>query len=100
VFGFAGVLLNKPALLMMVEPASGLNDAETDNLGEMVFRLKQDGLSMLLVEHDIDFIMNACDKIVVMDRGIKIADDAPDRIRSDPKVIAAYIGRRAANASH
>lgn len=96
----ARALSSKPALLMMDEPAAGLNDAETDNLGEMVFRLKQDGLSMLLVEHDIDFIMNACDKIVVMDRGIKIADDAPDRIRSDPKVIAAYIGRRAANASH
>ena len=96
----ARALASDPLLLMMDEPAAGLNDAETDNLGEMVVRLKSRGLSMLLVEHDIDFIMNACDKIVVMDRGTKIADDTPDRVRSDERVIAAYIGRRASHAAN
>ena len=85
---------------MMDEPAAGLNDAETDNLATMIAGLKQRGLSMLVVEHDIDFIMNACDKIVVMDRGVKIADDIPAKVRADENVIAAYIGRRAAHAAH
>ena len=96
----ARALASDPVLLMMDEPAAGLNDAETDNLGAMVMRLKQGGLSMLLVEHDIDFIMNACDRIVVMDRGTKIADGTPEAVRSDERVIAAYIGRRADDAAH
>jgi len=89
-----------PRFLMLDEPAAGLNDAETNNLAEMLSRLKADGLSMLLVEHDIDFIMNACDKIVVMDRGTKIADDVPARVRTNDAVIAAYIGKRAHDAQH
>jgi ABC-type branched-subunit amino acid transport system ATPase component len=96
----ARALASAPVLLMLDEPAAGLNDAETDNLGAMVMRLKQGGLSMLLVEHDIDFIMNACDRIVVMDRGTKIADGTPEAVRSDERVIAAYIGRRADDAAH
>lgn len=93
-------LASDPVFLMMDEPAAGLNDAETDNLAAMIARLKSNGLSMLVVEHDIDFIMSACDKIVVMDRGQKIADDTPDRVRQDERVIAAYIGQRAANVAH
>jgi ABC-type branched-subunit amino acid transport system ATPase component len=92
----ARALASGPSLLMMDEPAAGLNDAETDNLAAMLFKLKGDGITMLVVEHDIDFIMNACDKIVVMDRGSKIADDIPSRVRSDERVIAAYIGNKAA----
>lgn len=96
----ARALSSEPALLMMDEPAAGLNDAETNNLADMIMRLKKTGMTMLVVEHDIDFIMNACDKIVVMERGTKIADDRPDRVRADEQVIAAYLGRRAADAAH
>jgi branched-chain amino acid transport system ATP-binding protein len=96
----ARALAAEPVMLMMDEPAAGLNDAETRNLLEMILTLKKQGMSMLLVEHDIDFIMTACDRIVVMDRGVKIADDVPDKVRTDDNVIAAYIGRKAADAAH
>lgn len=95
----ARALAADPVLLMLDEPAAGLNDAETRNLGEMLALLRQRGLSMLLVEHDIDFIMRACDTIVVMDHGIRIADGTPAEIGRNPDVIAAYIGRRAADAA-
>jgi branched-chain amino acid transport system ATP-binding protein len=96
----ARALASDPILLMLDEPAAGLNDAETSNLASMLAGLKNRGLSMLLVEHDIDFIMNACDRIVVMDHGVKIADDTPGRVRMNDQVISAYIGRRAADAAN
>lgn len=95
----ARALAADPVLLMLDEPAAGLNDAETENLGEMLSLLKRRDVTMLLVEHDIDFIMKACDSIVVMDHGLKIADGNPAEVSRNPDVIAAYFGRRAANAA-
>jgi branched-chain amino acid transport system ATP-binding protein len=95
----ARALAADPALLMLDEPAAGLNDAETRNLGEMLAILKNRGMTMLLVEHDIDFIMKACDSIVVMDRGMKIADGTPAEVSSNSDVIAAYFGKRAADVA-
>jgi ABC-type branched-subunit amino acid transport system ATPase component len=95
----ARALAADPVLLMLDEPAAGLNDAETLNLGDMLELLRQRGLSMLLVEHDIDFIMKACDSIVVLDHGMKIAEGTPAEVSRNPEVIAAYFGRKAANAA-
>lgn len=95
----ARALAADPLLLMLDEPAAGLNDAETSNLGDMLALLKNRGLTMLLVEHDIDFVMKACDSIVVMDHGVKIAEGAPAEVGRNPDVIAAYFGRRAVNAA-
>lgn len=95
----ARALAADPILLMLDEPAAGLNDAETSNLGEMLALLKNRGLTMLLVEHDIDFVMKACDSIVVMDHGLKIAEGTPAEVGRNPDVIAAYFGRRAAHAA-
>jgi branched-chain amino acid transport system ATP-binding protein len=95
----ARALAADPVLLMLDEPAAGLNDAETLNLGDMLELLRERGLSMLLVEHDIDFIMKACDSIVVLDRGMKIAEGKPAEVSRNPEVIAAYFGRRAAHAA-
>lgn len=90
----ARALAADPLLMMMDEPAAGLNDAETNNLADMLMRLKKTGMTMLVVEHDIDFIMNVCDHIVVMDRGRKIADDVPEKVRINEDVITAYLGKK------
>lgn len=95
----ARALASGPDLLMLDEPAAGLNEAETRNLAEMLSLLKSRGMTMLLVEHDIAFIMSTCDSIVVMDHGAAIADGTPAEVGRNREVIAAYIGQRAADAA-
>ncbi len=84
---------SRPSVLLLDEPAAGLGDAETAELANLVKGLAKDwGMAVLLIEHDVDFVMNVCDEVVVLDFGRKIAHGSPDTVRGDPLVIAAYLG--------
>lgn len=84
----------QPSVLLLDEPAAGLGDVETAELAHLVRRLADDwGIAVLLVEHDMNFVMSVCDRIVVLDFGRRIAEGTPDEVRNDPAVIAAYLGQ-------
>jgi sulfate-transporting ATPase len=90
----ARAVATRPSVLLLDEPAAGLGDAQTAELGHLVRRLADDwGMGILLVEHDMNFVMNVCDDIVVLDFGLQIAAGPPDAVRRDQKVIAAYLGQ-------
>jgi sulfate-transporting ATPase len=83
----------RPSILLLDEPAAGLDDVETRELAHLVRRLADDwGIGVLLVEHDVDFVMSICDELVVLDFGHKISEGALEKVRNDPAVIAAYLG--------
>ncbi len=85
-----------PSVLMLDEPAAGLSSAESEELAEVVGRLAEDwGMAVLVVEHDMNFVNEVCDQVVVLDFGRMIACGDPESIRNDPAVIAAYLGAEA-----
>jgi sulfate-transporting ATPase len=89
----ARAVATQPSVLLLDEPAAGLGDHETAELATMVRRLASDwGMAVLLVEHDMTFVMSVCDEIVVLDFGRKISEGTPEMVRRDPAVIAAYLG--------
>ena len=89
----ARALMASPRLLLLDEPASGLNHEEVSALGATLRRLRQDhDLTLLLVEHHMDLVMNVSDKVVVLDFGRKIAEGTPEEVRKNPAVIDAYLG--------
>lgn len=88
----ARALATEPQLLLLDEPAAGLNEAETARLAEVVRRLRAEGITVLLVEHDMTFVMDLSDEVVVLDYGRKIAEGPPFMIQENEEVIKAYLG--------
>jgi branched-chain amino acid transport system ATP-binding protein len=81
-----------PVMLCLDEPAAGLNPRESEELNQLLLRIRDEGCSLLLIEHDMGVVMRISDHIVVLDHGKKISDGTPEQVRADPTVIAAYLG--------
>ena len=88
----ARALASDPSLLLLDEPAAGLRHKEKQALADVLRQIKGEGLSLLLVEHDMDFVMNLTDKIVVMEFGTKLMEGTPQEVQASPLVRAAYLG--------
>lgn len=89
----ARALAADPKVLFLDEPAAGMNPAETAHLMHIIERIRDKGVTVVLIEHDMKLVMNICDNITVLSFGQKIAEGTPEEIRSNPQVIEAYLGR-------
>jgi branched-chain amino acid transport system permease protein len=93
VLEIARALASSPRLLVLDEPSSGLNDAETEDLMKLLSKLLAEGYSLLLIEHDMNVVMGISDTVTVMEMGTKVAEDSPQNIYNNPKVVEAYLGK-------
>ncbi|HEX2350673.1 MAG TPA: ABC transporter ATP-binding protein [Ktedonobacterales bacterium] len=88
----AFILIAEPQMVLLDEPAGGINPTLIDQLGERIRELNRQGVTFLIVEHNMEFIMGLCNRVMVMHRGAKLAEGAPEAVRANPAVLEAYLG--------
>jgi ABC-type branched-subunit amino acid transport system ATPase component len=89
---FAAVLMGEPRLVLLDEPTAGVNPVLVAQIEQRIRELNAHGLTFLLVEHNMNLVMRMCDPVVVLDHGTKLAEGRPDEVRTDPRVLDAYLG--------
>jgi ABC-type branched-subunit amino acid transport system ATPase component len=89
---FAAVLMSRPQLVLLDEPTAGVNPVLVEQIETRIRELNADGLTFLVVEHNMNLVMRLCDPVVVLDHGTKLAEGPPDEVRTDSRVLDAYLG--------
>jgi ABC-type branched-subunit amino acid transport system ATPase component len=89
---FAFILVAEPSVILLDEPAGGINPTLIGQLGDRIRTLNKQGVTFLIVEHNMEFVMSLCDKVMVMHRGSKLAEGTPAEVRANPAVLEAYLG--------